>query len=151
MDELQRLIDVSLVNASPLARRIYANDRWSAGSVERFINKVMAATIATVRADGRPHAALVLTACLHGTPHFTASVGSLLLRNLERQPAVSMTVADRDHDVTIHGEAERLGRASDLPDLVTELDALSRRGQFLPRDWDGHLYRVRIERIFLSR
>lgn len=150
VDDLQRAIDLSLVGASPLARRIYANDRWSAASVQAFVNRVMAATIATVRPDGRPHAAVGLSACLHGTVLFTASPGSLLLRNLERQPWVSMTVTDRDHDLTLHGQAERLGRAGELPELVRELSAISRRGYFLPRDWDGYLYQVRIDRIFLS-
>jgi pyridoxine/pyridoxamine 5'-phosphate oxidase len=151
MKELQRVIDVTLVAASDLSRRVYANDRWSAAEVQRFINRGMAATVATVRADGRPHAAVVLTACLDGTVYFTASDGSLLLRNLERQPAVSMTVTDREHDLTIHGHVDRLGRASDLADLVKQLHGLCRRGQFIPRDWDGFLYAVHPERIFLSR
>jgi pyridoxine/pyridoxamine 5'-phosphate oxidase len=151
MKELQHVIDVTLASASPLARRVYANEQWSATAVQRFVNRVMAATVATVRADGRPHAALVLTACLDGTMFFTASAGSMLLRNLERQRAVSMTVADRDHDLTIHGHVDRLGRASELPELVRALHALSRRGQFIPREWDGYLYAVNIDRIFLSR
>lgn len=150
MDELQRVIDVSLANASPLTRRVYANDRWSAAAAQAFINRVMAATIATVRSNGRPHAAVVLTACLRGTVIFTATSGSVLLRNLERQPAISMTVTDRDHDLTIHGAGECLGKAGDRTDLVMELGALSRRGHFLPSGWDGYLYQVRIDRIFLS-
>ncbi|MGH9117528.1 MAG: pyridoxamine 5'-phosphate oxidase family protein [Acidimicrobiales bacterium] len=151
MKELQRVIDVTLVAASALARQVYANDRWSAAGVQRFINKVMAATVATVRADGRPHAAVVLTACLNGTVYFTASDGSLLLRNLERLPSVSMTVTDRDHDLTIQGHVDRLGRASDQTELVNELHGISGRGQFIPRHWDGYLYAVHIDRIFLSR
>jgi pyridoxine/pyridoxamine 5'-phosphate oxidase len=151
MEDLQRAIDSSLVKASPLARRIYANDRWPAISVQRFINKVMAATVATVRSDGRPHAAVVLTACMDGTVYLTASVGSVLLRNLRQEAAISMTIADRDHDLTIHGRAEPLGKAADLPDLLEELHGLSRRGQFIPRNWDGYLYAVGVERIFLSR
>lgn len=151
MKELQRVIESSLATASPLARRVFANERWSAASVQRFINRVMAATVATVRSDGRPHAAVVLAACRKGSVYFTATLGSVLLRNLERQPAVAITVTDRDHDLTLLGEAVRLGRASDLPELVRDLHALSRRGQFTPRDWDGYLYLVRIERIFLSR
>lgn len=151
MDELQRAIDTSLAGASPLSRRIYANDRWSATSVQAFVNRVMAATIATVRPNGRPHAAVGLTACLHGMVLFTASTGSLLLRNLLRDSAISMTVTDRDHDLTIHGEAEQLGKGGDMADLERELGALSRRGHFLPGGWDGFLYRVHIDQIFLSR
>lgn len=141
----------SMASASPLAKRIYANDRWSPVAVERQINRVMAATVATVRPDGRPHASMVIAACLEGTVHLTASDGSVLLANLRRRPYISMTVADRDHDVTIHGRADPVGRASDLPELVRDLHALSPRGQFVPRDWDGYLYRVQIERIFISR
>ncbi len=147
---MQRAIEDSLLTASPLARRVYANDRWSAVAVQRFVNKVMAATIATVRPDGKPHAAVVLTACLDGDVYFTAAVGSLLLGNLRRRAAISMTITAPEHDLTIHGEAEALGRASDLPELVHALHRLSRRGQFLPRDWEGFLYVVRIDRIFLS-
>jgi hypothetical protein len=88
---------------------------------------------------------------MDGTVHLTASLGSVLLRNLRHQPAVSMTITDRDHDVTIHGHAVPLGKASDLPELVRDLHGLSRRGQFLPRHWDGYLYAVRVERIFVSR
>jgi len=46
-EDLQRAIDVSLATASPLARRIYANERWSAARVQRFVNRVMGATVAT--------------------------------------------------------------------------------------------------------
>ncbi len=73
LDDLQRTIDVSPRTASPLTRRIYANDRWSAAAVQRFVNKVMAATIATVRPDGRPHAAVVLCACVDGDLYFTVA------------------------------------------------------------------------------
>jgi hypothetical protein len=93
----------------------------------------MAATVATVRRDGRPQAAIALAACLDGTVYLLATDGSQLLRNLRHQTAVSMTVADREHDLTLHGRANELGRARDLEELVSKLHALSRRGQFLPR------------------
>jgi pyridoxine/pyridoxamine 5'-phosphate oxidase len=148
--DLQRAIDSTLTTAGPLAQRIYANQRWSAASVQQFINKVMGATVATVRADGKPHAAVALAACLDGTVHFTASPGSALLADLRRQKAIALTVTDRDHDLTIFGEADLAGRASEVSDLMHNLRRLSRRGQFTPPGWDGYLYAVRIERIFLS-
>lgn len=151
MSDLQRAIDLSLTTASPLARRIYANERWSADRVERFVNRVMAATVATVRADGRPHAVLVLTACLKGAVYFAVSEGSLLLRNLERDSAVAMTIADRSHDLTIQGEAKKVGKASEVPDLLRDLRGISRRGQFTPEGWEGTIFEVRIARLFLSR
>jgi hypothetical protein len=151
LDDLQRAIDSTLVTASPLARSIYQNERWSAALVQRFVNRVMGATVATVRDDGSAHAAVVLAACLDGTLHFTASAGSLLLRNLERRAAIAMTVVDRNHDLTVRGEAIRVGSASTVPDLMRELHGLSRRDQFTPEGWEGYLYAVRIERIFLSR
>jgi hypothetical protein len=92
-----------------------------------------------------------LTKCLVGTVYFAASQGSLLLRNLERHIAIAMTVADRAYDLTIQGEAGRVGDASTVPDLLRDLHGLSRRGQFTPEGWKGYLYAVRIERLFLSR
>jgi hypothetical protein len=62
-----------------------------------------------------------------------------------------MTIADRDHDLTALGKAIRHGKASDPPELVRDLHAVSGRGQFTPRNWHGFLYQMRIERIFLSR
>ena len=150
MEELQRAVEASLATASPLARRIYANQRWTATSVQQFINRVIGATIATVRADGKPHAAVVLAACLDGTIYFTASPRSALLGNLRRQSAVALTFTDPDHDATMAGDARLVGRASEVPDLIGDLRRLSRRGQFTPPDWDGYLYAVRVERIFLS-
>jgi len=151
MKEMQRVIESSLAAASPLARRVYANERWTAAAVQRFINRVMAATVATVRPDGRPHASVVLAACLDGSVYVTATPGSVLLANLARRPALAMTITDREHDLTIFGEAVMVGRANDVDELVRRLHRLSRRGQFTPRDWDGYLYEVIIDRIFLSR
>jgi hypothetical protein len=94
---------------------------------------------------------VVLAACLEGTLYFAASAGSRLLRNLQRQAAIAMTVVDRTHDLTIHGKARRVGSAAAVPDLLRELHGLSRRGQFTPEGWDGDVYAVQIERIFLSR
>ena len=149
--ELQRVVDDTLRTASPLARRVYDNGAWSAGALQRFINRVMAATVATVREDGRPHASVVLVACLDGTVFFAVSGGSMLGRNLDRRATLALTVIDQHHDVTIHGTASRVGRATDAAPLVQRLHDLSRRGRFTPRNWDGDLWAVRPERIFLSR
>ena len=150
-DDLQAAIDSSLQHANPLARRIYANHAWTASMVRRFVNGVMAATVATVRPDGRPHAAVTICGCLDGAFHFTVSDGSVLLRNLERQPAVAITVTDREHDLTAMGDAARAGRVGELPDLVRRLSAAVTRGQFVPEGWDGWIYTLPPAKVFLSR
>ncbi|TML93821.1 MAG: hypothetical protein E6G06_00630 [Actinobacteria bacterium] len=70
---------------------------------------------------------MVRAACREGTVYFAASRGSLLLGNLERHAAIAMTVADRDHDLTIQGDAERVGIASAVPNTRGPTGALSTR------------------------
>ncbi len=151
LDELDAVIGSSLSDASSLSRRVYANSAWSAAMVCRFINRVMGATVATVRADGRPHAAMTLCACLDGTIYVTVSEGSLLRRNLIRRPDVAITVTDREHDITVFGRLHLEGRAAELPALMAALHALTRRGQFTPPGWNGWIHSVQMEKIFISR
>ncbi|TML43533.1 MAG: hypothetical protein E6G27_01395 [Actinobacteria bacterium] len=148
--ELQRALDASLAGASPLSKRLFSKGGMDASEVQRFVNRVMGATVATVGPDGRPHAALVLAACDDGTLIFTASPGSALLRNLGLSPAVALTVTAPEHDVTVRGTADRLGQAGELDELVERLHALAKRGRFTPPGWIGELCSVQIEKIFAS-
>jgi len=84
-EDLQRAIDVSLATASPLARRIYANERWSAARVQRFVNRVMGATVAT---SGWRQAARRGGACS------MSGRNGVLLRGLPRLAAASATWSD---------------------------------------------------------
>ena len=92
----------------------------------------------------------MLAACDDGALIFTASPGSALLRNLKRSPAVALTVTAPEHDVTVRGQAERLGPAGELDELLERLHSLSKRGRFTPPEWVGELYAVKIEKIFAS-
>lgn len=148
--ELQAAMDASLASASPLTRSLFARSRLRASGVQRLVNAVMSATVATVKSDGAPHAVLVLAACLDGTVIFTASPNTVLLGNLRRSPAVAITVASPDHDVVINGTAEVLGRARDLPALLDRLRRLSPKGRFTPEDWPGYLCSVKVDKIFVN-
>lgn len=146
--ELQRALDVSLDGASPLTGKVFK--RTEAVAVERAINRVMCATVATVRHDGRPHAAVVAAGCVRGTIYLAVSPGSVLLANVRRHTAVAVTVTSNHHDVIMQGEVVEVGRASECQALLADLASVSRRSRFMPATWDGYLYRVTIERIFFN-
>jgi hypothetical protein len=148
--QLQAAIDRSLARATPLTRRIFGHDAWTADQVQRFVNRTMTATIASVRPDGRPHAAWVLAACCRGTLYFSVTKGSILLANLRRRGQVALTVTDPVHGVIAEGRARLEGQAQDVPDLVRELDAAVIRGRLLPPGWDGYVYSLEVERIFAN-
>ncbi len=148
--QLQAAIEQSLARATPLTRKIFGRDAWTANQVQRFVNRTMTATIASVRPDGRPHAAWVLAACCRGTIYFSATKGSILLANLRQREDVALTVTDPVHGVIADGRAMLAGRAQDVPDLVRELDGAVIRGRLLPPGWDGYIYALEIERIFAN-
>jgi pyridoxine/pyridoxamine 5'-phosphate oxidase len=150
LDDLQQAIDTSLAAASPLTQSLFSRRRLPAAAVQRFINTVMGATVATVTADGRPHAATVLVACHEGEIIFTVSPRSLLLGNLRRNTAVALTVTNPDHTVIVMGQARLLGKPANLPELTVDLHRLSKRGRFTPQGWSGYLYAVTIEKIFVN-
>ncbi len=148
LGELQRALDTSLAGASPLTRQVFK--RATATLVERTVNRVMSATVATVGSDGKPHASVVAAGCVHGTIYLAVSAGSAVMGNLRRLPSVAVTVTSAEHDVVVRGEAVEMGKASDCEVLLAKLGAVSRRGRFMPPTWKGYLYRVLVERIFFN-
>ena len=54
-------------------------------------------TLATLTADGAPHATTVWAAIEDGRPCFFTQPTSLKARNIDRDPRVAMTVTDRDN------------------------------------------------------
>jgi pyridoxine/pyridoxamine 5'-phosphate oxidase len=150
LDDLQQALDTSLATASPLTSSVFSHSRLRASSVQRLINTVMGATVATVTADGQPHVAVVLVACHNGTIIFTASPHSVLLANLRRNPAVALTITNPDHDVIVRGQADLLGKAADLSALIGQLRKLSKKGRFTPEAWPGYLYAVKVGKIFVT-
>lgn len=147
---LQAALERSLANATPLTRQFFADTTWDAEEVQRFVNQTMTASVATVRPDGRPHAAWVLAACTRGTIYFTAATGSVLLRNLRRNPAVALTVTNHVHGVMADGKARCMGTAREVPDLVEEIDLVVRRAYLIPPGWDGELWALDVDHIFAN-
>lgn len=148
VQSLREVLERSLEQATPFTRRIFAGQELSAERVQDFINQVITATVATVRPDGRPHAAWVLCACLEGEIYITVSKRSVLLRNLRAVPLAALTVVSKDYGVLAEGKCVCEGEKQLVLDLLHRLDGAVERGRFAPTDWEGYIYRFDIERIF---
>jgi pyridoxine/pyridoxamine 5'-phosphate oxidase len=149
LDALQQVIDASFRVASPLMRELFAQ-RLDAAAVRDLINERISATIATVRKDGTPHAALTLIVCSDGGElYFAVNEKSVLYRNLQRSLRIALTVDAPDHGLMAQGVAELAGAARELRStLLPELDRATKRGRWLPQDWEGLVYRARLSRLF---
>jgi PPOX class probable F420-dependent enzyme len=82
-----------------------------------LLDRARTATLATMRADGRPHAAPVWFDLDGDTFVFTTAEGTVKGRNMRRDPRVSLCIDDEVppfHFVVIEGTAELKAEDSDL-------------------------------------
>ena len=85
---------------------------------EFLLDRARTATLATVRADGRPHAAPIWFDLDGGTFVFTTGEDTVKGRNMRRDPRVSFCIDDEEppfHFVVIEGTAEL---STEDPDLL---------------------------------
>ncbi len=152
LEELQAVIDASLQRASPLTRRLFAESEMDAAAARDFVNETKSVTIATVRASGEPHASLTLIACSNdGGLYFAVNRESVLFRNLQRSQSIALTVDNAVHGIMAQGRAELVGEARELRDsLIRKLEALTLDGRWTPEGWEGMLYRIQLDRIFIK-
>ena len=143
LDELQQVIDQSIASASAFTRGLFENNHWNAARLQEYSNEDGSMTVATVTSDGKPHAALVIAACIDGIFYFTASPRSQLLRNLRRDPTVAFTISDK---VMGRGTVELAGAAKDLGHLRSQ--ASKTLGALIDEGWEGSIYSIRPERVF---
>lgn len=150
MQQLQAVLDRSLDRASKFTRSLFVDDQWDAERVAAFVNSTRNMTAATVSSTGAPHAAVVIAACLDGDIHFTAALMAALSRNLANSDQVAFTLTDGTHAVMGRGTAVVATTPGDDSHLVDRLAAMTKGGVFVPPGWDGHIYRIEIERIFAN-
>jgi len=150
LDALQEKLDASLRSASPLTREFFAESTMNAQAVRDFVNDALSVSIATVSKSGKPHAALTLIACSDdGSLYVAVNPRSTLYRNLQRSPGVAITVDAPEHGIMGQGQAHYVGMAPELrPTLLAELNRATKRGRWVPEDWDGAVYRLDLTRIF---
>jgi PPOX class probable F420-dependent enzyme len=83
-----------------------------------LLDRARTATLATVRDDGRPHAAPVWFDLEGDTFVFTTAEGTVKGRNMRRDPRVSLCIDDEEppfHFVVVEGTADL---TADDPDLL---------------------------------
>lgn len=141
--DLQHTMDASIAGASSLTRSVFENNPWSAEQVQDFVNEGGRMTIATVGKNGRPHAGVVIAACVDGTFYFGASPQSAMLGNLRREPSVGFTVAN---SVVGRGTVQLAGRAYEMGHIGPQASNLMR--SLIDQGWSGYIYSIEIERIF---
>jgi PPOX class probable F420-dependent enzyme len=89
-----------------------------------LLDRPRTATLATVRADGRPHAAPVWFDLDGDTFIFTTSEGTVKGRNMRRDPRVSLCIDDEEppfHFVVIEGTADLTAEDPDLLHWATRI------------------------------
>jgi len=89
-----------------------------------LLDRARTATLATVRADGRPHAAPVWFDLDGDTFIFTTGQDTVKGRNMRRDPRVTLCIDDEDppfHFVIIEGIAELTSDDPALPHWATRI------------------------------
>jgi len=74
--------------------------------------------VATVRSDGRPHSAGVGAVWVDDALYFTSGPGTLKSRNLDLNPACSVSVRLRGIDLVMDGAAHRVTEPATLEQLA---------------------------------
>ena len=143
LEDLQKTIDASIASASAFTRGLFEGNHWTAEQVRDLVNQDAGMTIATVGADGRPHAAVVIAGCVDGTLYFTASPKSALLGNLRRDTSIAFTVSDK---VMGRGIAQLAGRGYTMERIGPKTSKLMR--DLIEEGWRGYIYSIEVERIF---
>src|SRR4051812_34155547 len=108
---LQALLDASLQRSGEHLRGIIHPGRRTptAETVARLLSGMKVLVVATVGADGRPRTSAVDGHFLHGRWVFTTSGDARKVRDLRRNPAVSVSYVDGERFALFtHGDAEFL-------------------------------------------
>ena len=150
LQSLQQALDLSLERATPFAKSLFEGNTWTADEVQDFANAVGSITLATIDAQGRPHAAPLIGGCMDGTLLCSVSVDSAVLRHVRKDPNIAFTITGESHSVMGTGTARVRGHTSELPEVGEALDADSKLGQLFHDTWDGFVYEIEVRRIFAS-
>jgi hypothetical protein len=122
-----------------------------------FVTERLAAArsywVATVRPDGRPHAAPVWGVFVEDDLFLETSPTTLKARNIARRPAVSVHIELGDHAVIVDGEASDFRPDPALAQTIAAAFAVKYAGYAPTSDaWDnGSLFLVRPHNVLAWR
>lgn len=149
LDELQRLLDVSLARSTEHLRAIVkpGERTLTARQLAGVITGMSTLSIATVTAAGEPRISGIDGHFLHGAWVFGTGRGAAKARHLAARPAVSVAhMRGEELGVFTHGRVEELnpaGRAAD-PQWTSILEHLRAHYDSDPLSWgDVVYYRLR--------
>ena len=145
MSELQALLDASHAPAGSHLKGIVSDERiLTARQVTTYLQGVKHVTLATVNSKGEPIAAPLDGWFLHGKFIVSTGAGSLRLKHLRRQPAVSVCHLDGDNvGIWVHGRAALLDREDPVTRLYDE--AATKAYGSSPYSWGDDIAIIRIE------
>jgi pyridoxine/pyridoxamine 5'-phosphate oxidase len=146
LEDLQKVIDVSIAGATAFTRGLFETNRWTAQQLQTYANEDASMTVATVGKDGKPHAAVVIAGCVDGTFYFTASPKSALLGNLRRDPSIAFTISDKAMG---RGTARVAGRGYEMQRIGSKTSKLMR--DLIEEGWRGYIYEIEVERLFAQQ
>jgi Pyridoxamine 5'-phosphate oxidase len=108
IEQLQRVLDASALNAGPHLRDVITDDRrLTAADVCDELQGMRLLVLGTATADGRPLVGPVDGYFIHGAFFFSSGKDSVRMRHIAVRPFVSATYLPGEHlAITVHGRAE---------------------------------------------
>jgi general stress protein 26 len=143
---LQELFDASLGRSGEHLRGIiHPGSRTpSAEVVVRLLRGMKVLVVATVGADGRPRTSAVDGHFVHGRWLFTTSGDAMKCRDLQNNPAVSVSYVDGERfAIFTHGDAEFLEREHPAFDEI-EAHLTAHYGSS-PSSWGPSIVYIRVQ------
>ncbi len=142
---LQALIDRSFAAAGPHLTSIVSDDkRLNARQAVTYLVGTKHLAVATVSSKGEPRVSPVDGHFLRGRFYFGTEAGSIRIRHLRRNPAISIShFAGDDVAITIHGRAVLLTKGDAEADELAGL--YERVYGSNPYDWGNEIVFVRVE------
>jgi len=140
---IMRSDDGKVRNATTLADAL-----WT----QNLLNETWGITVATIRDDGSPHAAVSFSVCLDGIIYVTARSGTLLLHNLRarREVAISCLGTAMDSLMAV-GFVDVAGAWAGFdPSLRRLLSDARSVDSFMPADWPGYIFRFEPEKLWTT-
>ncbi len=111
-EELGNILRTSIDRASPIAKKYYASKPMSLDELLWHFDKVMTASVATVKPSGAPHVVTVSFVNHRGRLYINTSKRSARYRNTLHESRVAMSFIDGSKIVLLEGIARIAGETS---------------------------------------